>query len=125
MNATTATVHPGTIGSSDARVWRWAAVAGIATGVAYVLSPLTVVVAFALAGVLQLAVRGLAADERRRVLWLLGLAIALRVMAIGALFITANRNAGSFANFFGDEEFYLVRGLRLYAMWMGDSISLE
>ena len=125
MSSTAATVRVETIGASDPRIWRWAALAGGATGVAYVLSPLSIVAVLMLAGVLSLAVRGLPADERRRVLWLLGAAIALRVAAIAALFITANPDAGSFGNFFGDEWFYLVRGLRLYAMWMGDAISLE
>jgi hypothetical protein len=59
------------------------------------------------------------------VLTLLGLGIALRVAAIVALVVMADRNAASFATFFGDEQFYLLRAFRLYSISMGIPISTE
>jgi hypothetical protein len=109
----------------SAPIWRWSLVAGVMTGVVYVLSPLTVVVALGLVWLFRFAVRGFERWERRAVRALLGVALALRLVAIIILVITANRNAGSFATFFGDEEFFLLRGFRLYSVSMGIPISTE
>jgi len=56
---------------------------------------------------------------------LLSIGIVLRVVAIGGLFLTADRNAGPFTVFFGDEQFFLERGMRLYNIWMDRPISVE
>src|SRR5205814_8908433 len=108
-----------------AQVWRWAIAGGAAIGIVYALSPLTAVVGVLLVPIVRWALRDLPPRQRRWTLALLLAAVALRVLVIAALFATANRNAGSFRAFFGDEEFFLVRGLRLYTMWMGQGISTE
>jgi hypothetical protein len=107
------------------QVWRWAIAGGVAIGIVYALSPLTVIVGVLLVPIVQWALRDLPPRERRWTLALILAAVALRVLVIAAFFATANRNAGSFRAFFGDEEFFLVRGLRLYIMWMGQGISTE
>jgi hypothetical protein len=128
MNGAT---HPTTMASSltissvSAPMWRWCIAAGVTTGVVYALSPLTVVVAISLVCLCRWAVRDLDQRERRAVLSLLGAAIALRVAAVAALVIMADRNAASFATFFGDEQFYLLRAFRLYSVAMGIPISSE
>jgi hypothetical protein len=103
----------------------WAIGAGAVIGAAYALSPLTVIVLLAFVPLVRWAAKDLPTDERRYVMSLLGLAIALRVAAVAWLFLAADRNAGSFATFFGDEEFFLLRGFRLYNVWMGIPISTE
>lgn len=106
-------------------VAQWAAMAGAVTGIAYAFSPLTVMFAVATVPVVRWAGRGVTGVERRWLFTLLGVAIAFRVIAIAALFMTANPDAGTFAKFFGDEELYQLRGLRLYNIWMGIPISQE
>ena len=115
----------GMIGGVPSRALGWAIAAGVAIGVAYVLSPLTVVAGVAVIPLLSLGVRDLPADERRWVLALLATATALRGATVLALFLTANPQTGSFATFFGDEWFYQVGALRLYDLWMGLPISRE
>lgn len=102
-----------------------AVVAGVVVGVAYVLSPLSVIVGFALFPLFRWAGRGLEPAERRWVHGMLAVAVALRVLAVAALMVTANHDAGTFAKFFGDEEFYQFSGLRLYNIQMGIPISME
>ncbi|OFW14407.1 MAG: hypothetical protein A3F69_06810 [Acidobacteria bacterium RIFCSPLOWO2_12_FULL_66_10] len=106
-------------------VVRWAAIAGAVTGIAYAFSPLTVIVALATVPFVRWAGRDVTGVERQWLFTLLAVAIAFRVIAIAALFLTANPDAGTFAKFFGDEEFYQLRGLRLYNIWMGIPISQE
>jgi hypothetical protein len=128
MSTASATVRPQAGDNAVAlptSVWRWTIVAGVATGLAYVLSPLTVLVALAFVPLCRWALRDLPPVERRWVRNLLVAAIAIRVIAIGGLFVTANRDAGPFAVFFGDELFFLLRSARLYNMWMGTPISVE
>lgn len=103
----------------------WAIVAGAAVGAIYALSPLTVLVALAIVPTVQWCVRGISGAERRWVLTVMIVAITLRAAAIAGLLVTADPNAGTFAKFFGDEEFYQLRGLRLYNIWMGIPISRE
>lgn len=94
-------------------------------GVAYALSPLTVIVALALIPLCWWAAKDLPPLERRYVLAMLAVAAALRVAAVAWLFVTADPNAGSFAKFFGDEEFFQLRGFWGYSLWMGIPISKE
>ena len=56
---------------------------------------------------------------------MLAAGVLLRVLAIAVLMVTANHDAGTFAKFFGDEEFYQLRGLRLYNIQMGIPVSME
>jgi hypothetical protein len=114
-----------TMAGMSTPLWRWSVIAGVLTGLIYSLSPLTVVVGLGLIWLFWWTVRDVDRWERRALLILLGTALALRVGAIAALVLSANTNAGSFATFFGDEEFYLLRGFRLYSMSMGIPISTE
>jgi len=99
--------------------------AGVVIGAAYVLSPLSVIVGLALIPLFRWAGRGLPEAERRYVHRILAAGVLLRVIAIAGLMVTANHNAGTFAKFFGDEEFYQLRGLRLYNIEMGIPVSME
>src|SRR5262249_10805792 len=94
-------------------------------GAAYVLSPLTVIVPVAFVPLYWWAVHGLTPFERRAVGTILIVAMALRIAAVVVLMLSADRNAGSFATFFGDEEFFQLRGFWLYNLWMGIPISQE
>jgi hypothetical protein len=126
MNVDARVGIPGSIAAPRVSpVVRWSVAGGVLTGVVYVLSPLTVVVAVGLAALCWWTVRGLPDWDRRAVLNLLAVAITLRVGAIVALVLAANPNAGSFATLFGDEQFHLLRGLRLYSVAMGIPISTE
>jgi hypothetical protein len=99
--------------------------AGLVVGVAYVLSPLFVIVGLAFIPLFRWAGHGLEEPERRFVHRMLAAGVLLRVLAIVGLMITANHDAGTFAKFFGDEEFYQLRGLRLYNIEMGIPVSME
>lgn len=123
--ALTGVVPEPTVWHVPASAWRWAVLAGIVTGAMYALSPLTVLVAIGIVPVFRWAVCDLEGFERRAVVALIALALALRVLAIILLVLTADRNASSFATFFGDEQFYLERASRLYSVWMGIPISRE
>jgi hypothetical protein len=109
---------------SDAAV-RWTILAGVAVGVTYALSPLTVIVSLVFVPLCWWAVRDLTPLERRAVLAMLVVAMALRIAAVVVLLLSADPNAGSFAKFFGDEEFFQLRGFWLYNVWMGIPISQE
>jgi hypothetical protein len=98
---------------------------GVVAGAAYVLSPLTVIVGLAMIPLFRWAGRGLEPAERRWVYGILAAGVALRVIAIATLMLTANHDAATFAKFFGDEEFYQLRGLRLYNIEMGIPVSME
>jgi hypothetical protein len=98
---------------------------GVVVGAAYVLSPLTVVVGLALIPLFRWAGRDIPAAERRWVYGVLAAGVLLRVLAIAGLMVTANHDAGTFAKFFGDEEFYQLRGQRLYNIEMGIPVSME
>jgi hypothetical protein len=100
----------------------WAAAAGAAIGVAYTLSPLTVVVLIALIPSARLAFDGVPARERRWLYALFGLAIAIRLMAIGGLFVTADPNI-PYGFFFGDDEFFKRKSVWLRNVAMGIPIS--
>jgi hypothetical protein len=87
--------------------------AGIAIGVVYALSPLTVLFAIAMAVMVCWAVRGLEGDERKWVLTLLLGAVFLRVAAVAVLFASTNHAQVPFGSFFGDEEYFIKRSIWL------------
>jgi hypothetical protein len=89
----------------------WSAVAGVAIGVAYTLSPLTVVFAVAIVLMWRWAGRGVPAGELRWLYALLAVAIVLRVAAVAALFMSTNHHQVGFGTLFGDEEYFLRRAL--------------
>ncbi len=124
MSPTRSVFSSATLGLPAAAV-RWAIIGGVAAGVAYALSPLTVLVIALSVPLCWWAERGLTGTERKIVRAMLIAAFALRFAAVIWLLLTADRNAASFAKFFGDEEFFQLRGFWLYNLWMGIPISQE
>ena len=99
--------------------WRLVLVAGIAVGVVYALSPLTVWFALAMVLLLRWVRRDLDGDERRTVTVLLVIAIALRVIAVGGLFASTNHAHVLFGTFFGDEEYFIKRSIWIRNVALG------
>ena len=102
--------------------WWWPLAAGVALGVGYTLSPLTVLSLGALIWALYAAGRGLSGGEARWFWCVIVAAIALRLAAIAALFITADPTQ-PFASFFGDEELYKFRTMWLRNLGQGIAMS--
>jgi len=102
--------------------WMWVVAAGAALGFAYTLSPLTILAALAIVPLWGWASAGLTSQERRWMLTLFGVAVALRAISIGGLFLTADP-AIPYANFFGDEEFFKRKTTWLRNVSMGVPIS--
>ena len=88
------------------------AAAGVVLGLAYTLSPLSILSLIALIWALNAASRDLAPSERRWYWSIMIISIVSRLMAIALLFMTADP-AHPFASFFGDEELYKFR-----TMWL-------
>ena len=99
-----------------------AIVCGVALGVVYTFSPLTVVALTAIVLGCQWAIRGTTDAERRWLLATLLVAIGLRLAAITGLFLTADPNI-PYANFFGDEEFFKRKTTWVRNVAMGIPIS--
>ena len=91
---------------------------GLALGVAYTLSPLTVLALSALAWASIAAGRGLSERERRWYWSILTVGVLIRLIAIALLFYTADP-ARPFASFFGDEELYKFRTVWLRNIGQG------
>jgi hypothetical protein len=100
-------------------MWRVAVLAGVALGIVYALSPLTIWFAVAIVPVVWYGGRGLDADERGRVTRLVILAVALRLVALAALFLATNHAKVPFGSFFGDEEYFIGRSLWLRNVALG------
>jgi hypothetical protein len=98
---------------------RQATLAGIAIGIVYALSPLTVWFAIGIVPIVFLAVRGMDPGERRFVMGLLIVAVALRVVAVAGLFALTDHSTVPFGSFFGDEEYFIKRGLWLRNLALG------
>jgi hypothetical protein len=103
----------------SARTWRLVAAAGVAVGVVYVLSPLTVWFAVAAVAIVSWAERGIEGEERRWLRLVLVTAIVLRVAAVLALFTITDHKTTPFATFFGDEEFFIKRSISLRSLALG------
>jgi hypothetical protein len=95
-----------------------AIVAGIVLGIAYTLSPLTVLALAGLAWAAVAAGKGLSVDERRWYWSLLSISVIVRLTAIALLFLTADPSK-PFASFFGDEELYKFRTIWLRNIGQG------
>ncbi|SVA95897.1 uncharacterized protein METZ01_LOCUS148751, partial [marine metagenome] len=67
--------------------WMWGTVAGIALGATYALSPVSVWLLIAIAGLLVWAGRSLTGRERRWVMGILTIGVVLRVLMIAVLFL--------------------------------------
>lgn len=102
--------------------WAWAVAAGVALGVAYTLSPLTVLSLAVVGAVAAWAGRELAGRERRWFVAVVGTAVAVRLVVIAALLLTAD-SARPWATLFGDEEFFTERMLWLRNIGLGVPIS--
>ena len=99
--------------------WRLAVAGGAIAGVVYVLSPLTVWFALAMALLVRWAVKDLTGGERRWMMGLLLLAIALRVVAVAGLFAWTDHSQTPFGIFFGDEEYYIRRSIWMRNLALG------
>ncbi len=105
----------------------WAVVIGIAVGAVYTLSPMSVWFAVGAVAVIWCSRRGLPAREGRWIAGLLVAALAVRAAMIAALFLFGSPDTiyVPFNVFFGDEQYNLVRAMRLRAFWLGASIRQE
>jgi Dolichyl-phosphate-mannose-protein mannosyltransferase len=95
---------------------------GVIAGVAYTLSPLTVLCALALVAIIRWGSRGLTPRERRWFLTLVIVAIVARVVLVAGLFLTADSRL-PYATFFGDEELFKNRSIWLRNLALGLSVS--
>ena len=101
------------------RVFSQATLVGIAVGVVYTLSPLTVWFAAAIVPLLFYAGRGLDPGERRCVVGLLVGAMALQLIAVASLFLLTDHPRVPFGSFFGDEQYAVDRSLWLRNLALG------
>ena len=100
----------------------------VAAGLAYILSPLTVWFAIAIVPVVFFGIRGLEPDERRWVMGLVVVAVALRILVVATLFLVTDHSHVPFGTFFGDEEYFIKRSLWLRNLALGvplHSLDLE
>jgi hypothetical protein len=98
------------------------AAAGVALGLAYALSPVTVWFGVALLALVAWAGRGLPESERRWIVSLLMVAIALRILAIALLFVTSEPS--QIVSFFwdGDGAALKRRSLWIRDVWLGNPV---
>jgi hypothetical protein len=99
----------------------WAAAAGLILGLLYASSPLFVVTMAGAAALIAVAGRDLAPDERRRIVVILGVAFAARLLLIAALLISniphlSDLGVGGLR---GDDAYYLARTLRARDIMLG------
>jgi hypothetical protein len=94
------------------RLELFAVLGGVALGIAYTLSPLTVLMLPLIALLASRVGRDLPTRERRWLHILLAAAVAARLLAIAGLFLSAD-DAKPFATFFGDEEMFKFRSIWL------------
>ena len=99
-----------------------AAIAGVAVGIVYALSPLTVCFAIAILLLFRWTVSGIEGDERRWIMTMLIVALALRIVAIAALFVTTDHAKVPFGSLFGDEEYFIKRSIWLRNIALGLSV---
>ena len=102
---------------------RRAAVVGVALGVAYTWSPLTLVFALGMVPLCRWGVRGLGDRERRWVVTALVAAIGARVAAIGALLLATDPARLQFRVFFPDAQFATLRSWWILNNWRQVPIS--
>jgi hypothetical protein len=101
--------------------WRWSAAAGIGLAVIYAASPLLVGALAIAAVLLALAGRDLAPPERRRLLAILAIALAVRLAFIGIVLIGSMPalNDLSVGALRGDDAYYISRALRARDIALG------
>jgi len=101
-----------------------AAAVGIAFGIAYTLSPTTVVFLLVAPWLFVWAQRGLGPRERRWVLGALGLALLARVAAVAVFFLLADHFSQPYAVMNGDERFIVGRSLWTLNLALGRHVAL-
>ena len=106
----------------DSRIAITAVAAGVGLGLAYALSPMTVLCLPVMVLVGMWAGRGLSGRQRRWFVSLLTVAVVARLAVIGLLFLTADPTQ-PFATLFGDEQFFKNRTLWLRNIGLGVPIS--
>jgi len=102
--------------------WRITLVVGVAVGVCYLLSPLSVWFVVAMALVLHRAVDGTDGNERRWITAVLLVAIVARAAAVAGLFLVTDHRQVPFGHFFGDEEYFIRRSIWLRNVALGRSM---
>src|SRR5439155_6865439 len=100
----------------------WIIIAGVIAASVYALSPMTVVSASLATALLLVAGRGLSRHERRWLLGLLVVALALRAAAVGAIFLGAPHDDQAVAVISGDEAQMQSRAMRMRDIIRGDAI---
>lgn len=113
-------------GRSTPSTWKWGqwgSVIGVSLAACYAASPVTFWFAITTAGLFLWAGRGLGDRERRYVWGVLAVAIAIRVVAVAALFLGTDNN--QLVSFFwdGDGAYLKLRALAIRNVWMGVQIS--
>jgi hypothetical protein len=101
---------------------RAAIVAGAIIGLTYTLSPLSLIAVTGGAAAVWWASRPMGPDERRWFVWIIGIAVALRLILIAGLFLSADPSR-PFATFFGDEELFKSRPIWIRNLGLGVPIS--
>jgi 4-amino-4-deoxy-L-arabinose transferase-like glycosyltransferase len=97
---------------------------GITVGVAYTLSPLFVLAICGFALLLREAWRTADLSERRWLTALLMSAMAVRLAVIAVLFLSTDHDRVPFGRLFGDEEYFIRRGIWLSNVALGVPISI-
>ncbi|MBI3402923.1 MAG: hypothetical protein HY048_16025 [Acidobacteria bacterium] len=105
------------------RLARRAAIAGVALGLAYTWSPLTVVFILGIVPLCRWGVRGLGVRERRWVTSALVVAIVARVAAIAALLVATDPLRQQFRAYFPDAVFATERSWWILNHWRHVPIS--
>jgi len=98
--------------------------AGLLIGIGYTLSPLLVISLAGLALLLRWVGRTPDPTERRWLMALMLAAVGARVVVIAALFLSTNHDSTPFGRLFGDEEYFIRRGIWLANFALGVPISV-
>jgi hypothetical protein len=101
--------------------WRWSVAAGVGLALIYAASPLTTLALAATALLLMTAGRGLPAPERRRLVTILGVALAARfafiaVVLAGGIPLLNDLSVGALR---GDDAYYVGRAIRARDIALG------
>ena len=102
-----------------------AVVCGVVAGVLYTVSPVTFWALALAAGMLALAVRGLTRDERRALIAIVTMALAVRAAAIVAMLVLGIPFHNDLATgaLSGDEAYNLSRALRTRDLLLGQNVT--
>jgi len=109
-------------GKREGRSRKYAAtlvVCAVAAGVAYTLSPLSVVCAVSMVLVIRWTASGLEGRERRWVLATMCAALALRAIAIAVLPFLVDPNRQAYTSYFGDAQYAIQRSIWIRNISLG------